>query len=209
MDADDYELENAQLWVEERPSGRKAARATKKPTAAAAANSHGQVGLPLGSLIEINGSSPQHTQPRSLGLQSAPGRELSGPSSPSSATGSLRRDPVADQRFYTDPNFAKQPLSPRPQRYRGRETSGNVNRRLNQVYYSNSDAQGVLGHSVFAVPNIYSFPGAISGETDAPGEIEYEGLDGFVRDSDADKRAREGIRPDGSAPLVSLAAFHD
>ncbi|PWW77014.1 hypothetical protein C7212DRAFT_294470 [Tuber magnatum] len=204
----DYELLNAQGWDDddtppprERP---RAPRATKRK----GAKSKHQTPQSIPDLVSLPTDTSSHS-PHPVNHESQLTDSSNRLNSNRTASKPQKNHPHQDSRYYTDPKNAPSLDAKHKGQHSQPDASSSGERPLviknhrGRGYYK-GDGPAVIGQSMFGVPalsNVFQDQNGV-GEGRVPGPAEFvAGLDGFVRDSTNDKRARDGVPADDHMSL--------
>ncbi|CAZ81357.1 unnamed protein product [Tuber melanosporum] len=216
----DYELLNAQGWDDDdTPPPReppRAPRATKRR----GAKSKPETRQPIPDLVSLPADTSSHS-PHSVndGIQHTDSSDR--PASNRTASKPQGKHLPRDSRYYTDPKNA----SGLDSKHKGQHSQSNAppsserslvmkNNKGHEGGYYKGDGPAVVGQSMFGVPalsNVFQDQnGVVEGRVPGPAEF-VAGLDGFVRDSTNDKRARDGVPADDymSLPIRRPTQFDE
>jgi len=202
----DYELLNAQGWDDDdTPPPREPPR-TPRSVKRRGAKSKSQTPKPIPDLVPLsadtNSRSP-HPASSETQLTDSSSRLTSN----STASKPQKNHLSQDSRYYTDPkSVSGLDVKYKAQRSQpdgassGQRPLITKNRRSYKGGYYKGDGPAVIGQSMFGVPALSNVFQEQNGVGEGLGPETQEppaGLDGFVRDSTNDKRARDGLPADG------------
>jgi len=202
----DYEILNAQGWDEDdTPPPREPPR-TPRSVKRKGAKSKSQTPKPIPDLVSLPADTSSRS-PHPVGSEIQLTDSSSRLTPNSTASKPQRNHSSQDSRYYTDPKSASGlDVKYREQRSQPDGASSSQrppivkNRRSYKGGYYRGDGPAVIGQSMFGVPALSNVFQDQSGVGDGRGPEAPEfvaGLDGFVRDSTNDKRARDGVPADG------------
>ncbi|RPA96985.1 hypothetical protein L873DRAFT_1692442 [Choiromyces venosus 120613-1] len=202
----DYELLNAQGWDDDDATPSREAPPTPKATKRkGGAKSKPQTLQPIIELAPLLEDTTSHP-PLPVDDEIQPPNSTNHLKPNTTASNLQKNHSPQDSRYYTDPkNSSSLNTKHKGQHLQPSASSSTErppptkNRRNHKGGYYKGDGSAVIGQSMFGIPalsNVFQDQNGV-GEGRTPGPTDFiAGLDGFVRDSTNDKRARDGVPAD-------------